>query len=114
MNPYMRYFLERSCQERKNGAVDWNNFSKKVAQEWKGLSDGKKKYYEEATEIRTKQRNQILVMYNNIKRSSKPPISPYIRFFKQRYAAYKKQYRNADPNEVTQKIVEDWKKISEK
>ena len=46
MNPYMRFFLERSCQERKKGDVNWNDFSKKIAEEWKGLSDGKKKYYE--------------------------------------------------------------------
>jgi hypothetical protein len=114
MNPYMRFFLERSCQERKKGEVNWNDFSKKIAQEWKGLSDGKKKYYEEATEIRNKQRNQILEMYHNIKRSNKPPASPYIRFFKQRYAAYKKQFMYEDPNQITKLISEDWKKLAEK
>lgn len=110
----MRFFLERSCQERKKGEVNWNDFSKKISEEWKGLTDSKKKYYEDATEIRNKRRNEILKLYNQIKNCKKSPASPYIRFFKIRYAAYRKQMKAAEPKEITRLIAEDWKKVSEK
>lgn len=53
-------------------------------------------------------------MYNSIVNSKKAPATPYIRFFKTKYAAYRKQMKNQDAKDITKQIVEDWKKASEK
>ena len=45
MNPYMRFFLERSSQERSKGEKNWNELTKRLSAEWKDLSESKKEYY---------------------------------------------------------------------
>jgi hypothetical protein len=42
MNPYMRFFLERSSEERSKGRNDWGVITKELTEEWKGLSASKK------------------------------------------------------------------------
>jgi hypothetical protein len=45
MNPYMRFYLERSSEERSKGNNDWNALAKTLAIEWKNLSANRKEYY---------------------------------------------------------------------
>jgi hypothetical protein len=52
MNPYMRFFLERSSEERSKGAKDWKALTKAVSEEWKRLPDNKKEFYEKIYNIR--------------------------------------------------------------
>jgi hypothetical protein len=61
MNAYMRYFLERSSEERAKGDVDIRNLSKEVAQEWKNLSTNKKDFYQQIYEIRLRERDALFV-----------------------------------------------------
>jgi len=42
MNPYMRYYFERTCEEKSKGAFKMQDFSRKIADEWKSLSNKKK------------------------------------------------------------------------
>ena len=49
MNPFMRFFLERSSEERSKGAKDWNDLTKSLSEEWKKLPENKKEFYEKFT-----------------------------------------------------------------
>lgn len=89
MNPYMRFYLERSSEERSNGNNDWNALAKTLAIEWKNLSANKKEYYEKIHTIRMRERNALMEEY--LKLSGKQKVlTPYARFVKKRYAQYSK------------------------
>lgn len=80
------------------------DLSKVLSEEWHSLSDKKKEYYEKTYEIRIKQRNEIMNLLNKVQKSKKIP-SPYTRFFKKRYAAFSKQFKNEKPSEITKWIA---------
>lgn len=89
MNPYMRFYLERSSEERSKGTTDWKELARTLAVEWKTLPANKKEYYEKLHNIRMRERNAL--MEECLKLSGKQKIlSPYPRFVKKRYAQYEK------------------------
>ena len=69
------------------------NLSKVLSAEWKSLTEKKKEYYEKSYQIRVKQRNELMDMLNKIQKNKKIP-GPYVRFFKKRYAAFSKQFKD--------------------
>lgn len=48
----MRFFLERSSEERSKGARNWTELTKKITEEWKNLSENKREYYKKMCDIR--------------------------------------------------------------
>jgi uncharacterized coiled-coil DUF342 family protein len=89
MNPYMRFFLERSSEERSKGRSDWNTITKELTEEWKALSESKKEYYQKVYEVRLRERNALLDEFNQLSKKRKP-VAAYGRFVKKRYAQYAK------------------------
>jgi len=59
MNPFMRFFFERGCEERSKGNKDWRKITKQLSEEWKHISGSKKSYYEKMYEIRMKERLEL-------------------------------------------------------
>lgn len=55
MNAYMRFFLERSSEERAGRQVQVNALSRLISQEWKDLPAQKKDYYFQMHEIRRRE-----------------------------------------------------------
>jgi len=60
MNPYLRFYLERSSEERTKGEKDWNALAKTLALEWKDLAANKKEFYEKIYSIRMRERNALM------------------------------------------------------
>ena len=60
MNPYMRFFLERSSEERSKGPIVWSVLTKKLSDEWKDLSANKKEYYEKIYTVRLRERKALI------------------------------------------------------
>lgn len=89
MNPYMRFFLERSSEERSKGRSDWNVITKELTEEWKTLPEAKKEFFQKIYEVRLRERNALLDEYNELSRKRKP-VAAYGRFVKKRYAQYAK------------------------
>jgi hypothetical protein len=52
MNAYMRYFLERSSEERAKGEMSFQKLSSTIAVEWNALSDNKRDYYQKIYQVR--------------------------------------------------------------
>ena len=114
MNPYMRFFLERSSEERSKGSDrKWNEITKALADEWKALSANKKEYYEKIFNIRIREKNNLLEEYNKLSGKRKP-LPPYARFVKKRYAQYSKEYKNSTSAEINRMVKNDWKNLNPK
>lgn len=115
MNAYMRFFFERSCEERSNSKIvkSWNELTKKLTAEWKDLSQIKKNYYEKLYEIRLKERTALFEEYERLI-GKKKPLPPFARYLKKRYAQYSKEYRNYSSSEINKLVKVDWHKITEK
>lgn len=111
MNAYMRYFLERSSEERAKREVNVNALSKQIALEWKQLAAEKKDYYFQMHEIRRREWDALYVEYELLSNKRKI-LTPYSRFIKKRYLQYSKEYKNLSSMEVTKLANEDWKALS--
>ena len=59
MNPYMRFYFERSCEEKSNGNFNMQAFNKKISEEWGNLTPKKKEFYQKIYEIRMKERAEL-------------------------------------------------------
>jgi hypothetical protein len=46
MNPYMRFYFERTCEEKSKGNVKMFELNTKLAEEWKTLSAKKRDFYQ--------------------------------------------------------------------
>lgn len=113
MNPYMRFFFERSCEERSKGNANWNEVTKALAQEWKKLPTNKKDYYEKIYELRLREKNALTDEYEKLTKNKKP-VAPYGRYVKKRYAQYKKEYPSYTSKDINRLVQNDWKNISGK
>lgn len=113
MNAYMRFFLERSCEERSKGATNWNDITKQISEEWKKLPENKREFYEKIHEIRLREKNELQDEYENLTKKRKP-LAPYARYHQKRYAQYAKELKNSTSADITRLIRNDWKSISVK
>jgi hypothetical protein len=113
MNPYMRFFLERSSEERSKGRRDWNAITKELTAEWNALSAAKREYYQKIYEVRLRERNALIDDYEFLANKRKP-MPAYARYVKRRYAQYAKELKNSTSAEINKLISEDWAKISPK
>lgn len=113
MNPYMRFFFERSCEERSKGNTNWKEITQLLAQEWKKLPQSKKDYYEKVYEIRLRERNSLNDEYEKLTKKKKP-TAPYGRYVKKRYAQYTKEYPTYTNKDINRLVQNDWKNLSEK
>lgn len=93
----MRFFLERSSEERTKGDRKWNELTKALSEEWKRLSDNKKEFYEKIYNIRNREKNSLVEEFQKLSGKSRP-VPPYARFVKKRYAQYSKEQKNASSN----------------
>lgn len=59
MNPYLRFFLERSCEERSKGEKNIKDLAKSLSEEWKSLAPNKKEFYEKIYTIRLRERTAL-------------------------------------------------------
>jgi hypothetical protein len=111
MNAYMRFFLERSSEERAKGESNFGLLSSTVAAEWNTLSAIKRDFYQQIYEIRSKERDRLLVQYELLSNKRKV-LSPYSRFIKKRYLQYSKEYKNLSSLEINKLANEDWLQLS--
>ena len=93
MNAFMRYFFERSCEERSKGNKKWKKMTETISEEWKKLPGNKKQYYEKLYEISMKERSEIYEEYERLTKKKKPATA-WSRFFKKRYSVYAKEHPN--------------------
>lgn len=113
MNPYMRFFLERSSEERSKGRRDWKEITKELTAEWNELTPAKREFYEKIYEVRLRERNALLDEYQELAHKRKP-LTPYSRFVKKRYAQYAKELKNSSSSEINKLISQDWARITPK
>lgn len=113
MNPFMRFFLERSSEERAKTDRNWKELTKALSEEWNRLTDNKKEYYEKIYNIRIRERNIIFEEFQKISGKRKP-LAPYSRFLKKRYTQYSKEYKNSSSAEINKMVKNDWKNLSVK
>ena len=113
MNAFMRYFFERSCEERFKGNKEWTKMTGTISDEWKKLPGNKKQYYEKMYEIRMKERSEIYEEYERLIKKKKPATA-WSRFFKKRYAVYAKEHPDYSAKEITRLVTSDWRNIPEK
>ena len=57
MNAYMRFFFERSCEERSKGNKEWKLVTQQISDEWKKIAPTKKQYYDKLAKINSEERN---------------------------------------------------------
>jgi hypothetical protein len=114
MNPFMRFFLERSSEERSKGNNrKWNDLTKALSEEWKNLPNSKKEFYEKIYNNRIRDKNNLFEEYQRLSGKSKP-VPPYARFVKKRYAQYSKEHKNSSSSEINRLVRNDWKNLSQK
>ena len=113
MNPYMRFFLERSSEERSKCAGKWNELTKTLAEEWKRLPDNKKDYYEKIYNIRLRERNSLYEEYQKLT-GKRRALTPYARFLKKRYTQYQKEHKNSNSADINRMVKNDWRALSQK
>lgn len=111
MNPYMRFFLERSSEERSKGRRDWKVITQQLTTEWNELPPAKREFYQKIYEVRLRERNALLDEYAALANKRKP-LSAYSRFVKRRYAQYAKELKNSSSTEINKRLGEDWAKIT--
>ncbi len=109
MNAYMRYYLERSSEQRSNGHPDFP--TSEIAKEWNALPANRREYYQQIYEIRRREQQALQAQFELLT-SPKKVLSPYSRFIKQRYLQYSRQYPTHTPTELTKLANEDWRKLS--
>jgi hypothetical protein len=107
----MRYFFERSCEERSKGLYDWKIITAQLTNEWKNLPENKRDYYEKISQIRVREYNTLHDEFERLS-NKKKPLQPYARYAKKRYAQYSKEYKTYTPADITRLIRNDWKAIS--
>jgi hypothetical protein len=112
MNGFMRFFFERSCEERSKGNKEWKKMTGTISEEWKKLAN-KKQYYDKMYEIRMKERSEIYEEYEKLTKK-KRPATAWSRFFKKRYAVYAAEHPDYSAKEITRLVTSDWRNISEK
>lgn len=111
MNAYMRFFLERSSEERAKGESNFSELSSGIAAEWNALAAHKRDFYQQIYEIRCRERDGLLVQFELLS-NQRRVLSPYSRFIKKRYLQYSKEYRTLSSLELTKLANEDWRKLS--
>lgn len=61
MNGYMRFHLERTCEERsKDPTVNFKDLSHRIAEEWKVLDAKRKQIFNAQAELRVKERERLI------------------------------------------------------
>jgi hypothetical protein len=61
MNGFMRYHLERTCQERsKNPTINFRQLSEKIGEEWKNLDAKKREVFTGQYELKLKARKRLV------------------------------------------------------
>lgn len=113
MNPFMRFFLERSSEERGKGDRKWNELTKALSEEWKKLPANKKEFYEKMYNIRLREKNNLFEEYQKLSGKRKP-LPAYARFVKKRYGQYSKEYKNSSSADINKMVKNDWKSLSQK
>ena len=113
MNAYMRFFFERSCEERSKGNPDWKKLTSQITEEWKAMSTTKKDYYTKMFDIRTRERNSLIEEWNRLTHK-KRPLAPYQRYVQKRYPQYAKENPNLPSAEINKLIKKDWEKLGDK
>ena len=102
----MHFVLDKSSLERlKNPFIDWNELTIKLSNEWRGIKESERQFYEDAYQKRIKEREKVMKEYYKVSNTKKIQ-TPYIRFFKKLHPIYLKKYK---PTEVTNVIIDEWK-----
>ena len=89
----------------KNPFIDWNELTIKLSNEWRGIKESERQFYEDAYQKRIKEREKVMKEYYKVSNTKKIQ-TPYIRFFKKLHPIYLKKYK---PTEVTNVIIDEWK-----
>ena len=110
---FMRYSNERRPQIRENDrTMSMVDISKQIGQEWRTMSDSKKRPFHDAAQKAQQNYKRQKVEYEKSK--PKRPRTAYALFMKHNRASIALKHPEVSPRDLMKYIAKEWKALKDK